>query len=406
MTQSISFIHAADLHLDSPFKGLTNIPSKLFQDVRESTFTALDNLVQIAILKQVDFVLFVGDLFDNEKQSLKAQVKLRTACETLQANEIDVFLSYGNHDHVLGNPYRLPFPDNVHIFSSEHVEQLIYEKDHEKRAAIYGFSYHERAVRMNKTEEYDKQDDQIPFHIATLHGSLHGNQTHDPYAPFTLKELQNKPFDYWALGHIHERAELSHHPPIIYPGNIQGRHRNETGEKGCYYVQMTETDTSYDFIPLQSIQFIEQRIDISACATIHDLESTIQSAIPRSKHKQLLRITLYSEHNQTVDVKDEEMMQELIDIINESLMEEKYWQFIYTYKLEVRQPTTIAVEEKFVEEIERALDTTDVNQTLADLYRHPIARKFVNKLDHEEIKQAAHNLLLYELLQTEERDEQ
>src|SRR5690625_1055480 len=121
MTDSITFIHAADLHLDSPFKGLRKLPAAIFNDVKQSTFSALDQLVHHAILKQVDFILLVGDLFDNEKQSLKAQIHLRTAFERLQEHNIDVFLSYGNHDYILGNPHRVRYPENVHIFQEETV---------------------------------------------------------------------------------------------------------------------------------------------------------------------------------------------------------------------------------------------------------------------------------------------
>src|SRR5690625_2207853 len=162
MTDSISFIHAADLHLDSPFKGLTDIPEAIFQDVRESTFSALDQLVQTAVLKQVDFILLVGDLFDNDKQSLKAQVQLRKAFQTLEKHHIDVYLSYGNHDYLLGNPYRLTFPENVHIFSGEEVSHYVYQKNGIDIAAIYGFSYHQRAVQMNKTAEYQIEKHDIP----------------------------------------------------------------------------------------------------------------------------------------------------------------------------------------------------------------------------------------------------
>src|SRR5699024_4871062 len=172
----------------------------------------------------------------------------------------------------LGNPYRLTFPENVHIFSEEEVSYYVYQKNGIDIAAIYGFSYHQRAVQTNKTEEYHIENHDIPFHIATLHGALHGNQEHDPYAPFTLQQLQAKPFDYWALGHIHERAELATNPPIIYSGNIQGRHRNESGERGCYYVKMTPTDTFYDFVPLQTIQFVQHRLDVSDCVTMDEIE--------------------------------------------------------------------------------------------------------------------------------------
>src|SRR5699024_1847764 len=116
------------------------------------------------------------------------------------------------------------------------------------------------------------QDEKIPFHIAMLHGAVHGNKGHDPYAPFNLNDLKKKPFDYWALGHIHKREQLSDSPPIIYPGNIQGRHRNETSEKGCYYVQLSHTSTELEFVPLQSILFEEITVDVSTCKTIYDIE--------------------------------------------------------------------------------------------------------------------------------------
>src|SRR5699024_11348764 len=89
MTQGISFLHAADLHLDSPFTGLAQVPELLFNDIRKSTFVALDNLIQAAIDKNVDFVLITGDLFDNEKQSLKAQIRLRDAFLKLEEYCID-----------------------------------------------------------------------------------------------------------------------------------------------------------------------------------------------------------------------------------------------------------------------------------------------------------------------------
>src|SRR5699024_10594589 len=133
-----------------------------------------------------------------------------------------------------------------------------------------------------------------PYHIATLHGSVHGNTTHDPYAPFSLPNLQTKPFDYWALGHIHERAELATTPPIIYPGNTQRRHRNEQGEKGCYIVEMTPTNTLYNFIPLQSMQFIEHHLDVTHSKTIHDLEQFILSNMIKTNEKQLIHLTLAS----------------------------------------------------------------------------------------------------------------
>src|SRR5699024_10704900 len=136
--------------LDSPFKGLKKLPTTIFNDVKQSTFSVLDQLVHHAILKNVDFILLVGDLFDNEKQNLKAQSHFGTAFERLHEHNIDVYLSYGNHDYIIGNPYRVRFPENVHIFQEETVTHFTYKKNTNALAQIYGFSYHNRAVQMNK----------------------------------------------------------------------------------------------------------------------------------------------------------------------------------------------------------------------------------------------------------------
>ena len=404
MRPSISFIHAADLHLDSPFKGLTDLPADIFKDVRESTFRALDQLVHTAITKQVDFILLVGDLFDNEKQSLKAQVELRGAFQTLQHHQIDVFLSYGNHDFVLGNQYQFTFPENVHIFPSERVTHFIYEKNTEKLAAIYGFSYHQRAVEQNKTSEYNIVSKQIPFHIATLHGSLNGNQEHDPYAPFTLQQLEERNFDYWALGHIHQRAVLAENPPIIYPGNTQGRHRKETGEKGCYYVEMTPTETHYEFISVESIQFSKCCLDISECSTVDQLEEILFTIHEQTNVKKLIHLTLNSKEIQLHAFNEDGIIQELIDIVNETMMDQTYWQYIYTYRIETTEHKAITVEESFLHEINNALEEMDTTRILADLYQHPGARKYLDEENTNTLKEAARQLLLYDLLQMEESD--
>lgn len=404
MTDSITFIHAADLHLDSPFKGLTKLPSAIFNDIKQSTFSALDQLIHHAIFKKVDFILLVGDLFDNEKQSLKAQIHLRSAFEQLQEHEIDVFLSYGNHDYILGNPYRVRYPENVHIFQEESVTHFTYRKATVPIAQIYGFSYHNRAVQMNKTSEYEIENEQIPFHIATLHGSVHGNTSHDPYAPFSLTELQTKPFDYWALGHIHQRAELSITPPIIYPGNTQGRHRNEQGEKGCYIVEMTSTNTSIDFIPLQSMQFIEYNIDVTHCKNIHDLEQIILSNIVSTNEKQLIHLILTSATNELRSFQSEGIITELVDWINDVQSNQSNWQYIYAYDIDIKLKADVSLEDDFVTEIENTLETIDTKTVLADLFHHPVARKYVNPEADYTLRKAAKDLLFEELAQTKERD--
>ncbi|MFC4024531.1 exonuclease SbcCD subunit D [Oceanobacillus longus] len=404
MRKQISFIHAADLHLDSPFKGLINAPDNVFREIRESTFQALDHLIDAAIERKVDFVLIVGDLFDNEKQSLKAQIRLRKAFERLQQYKINVYLSYGNHDFINGNIHPVTYSENVFIFPNEKVSQFTFESGGQKMAQIYGFSYENRAVVERKVEEYNISSEAIPFHIAMLHGSILSNTEHDVYAPFQLNDMGKKDFDYWALGHIHKREILRQSPPIVYPGNIQGRNRKETDEKGCYHVILDEQGSELSFIPLQAIQFKALTIDVSACEQIHELEKHILKTLIDTDYPQLLDVTLKSDQIRLKEWENEKRIEDVIELVNESIVVKQNWSFIFRVSVDVNQQISdeeAAKGNHFIGELTRHFEKVSIHSYTKELFQHKQARKYLNRLSDEEemeIKEEAKQLLINELL--------
>ncbi|PAV29307.1 DNA repair exonuclease [Virgibacillus profundi] len=407
MENQISFIHAADLHLDSPFKGLANLPEHIFQDIRESTFTALDRLVKTAIAKKVDFVLISGDLFDNEKQSLKAQIRLRHAFESLKEYHINVYLSYGNHDYIKGNIHPVTYPDNVFIFPDEKISQFTYITDEKQMAAIYGFSYENRAVLANKALEYQITEHHIPFHIALLHGSIASNTQHDVYAPFQLSDLVNRNFDYWALGHIHQREILKEDPPVVYPGNIQGRNRKEIGEKGCYHVILSEINTEMTFIPLQAIQFQTITIDVSACLEVHQIELKIEAVLKGQQSQiqpQLIQLTLVSDSPTLKQWDRESYLEDIIELVNESFIHHENWSYIFKYTIQMKNSSldqSIYKGEHFIGELAQHFEQASIQPFIKELYHQKQVRKYIDPLTKEEeqtIKQEAQQMLLAELL--------
>lgn len=399
MTDGITFIHAADLHLDSPFKGFSDVPEQVFQTMRESTFLAFNQLIESAIKLRVNFVLLVGDLFDENKQSLKAQLHLREGFIRLQQHDIDVFLSYGNHDYLNGNTYPIQYPDNVHIFESDEVRSLPFIKDNKHMANVYGFSYVNQDVRENKALQYKISDEEVPYHIALLHGTLHGNQEHDPYAPFRLEDLGREAFDYWALGHIHKGQIVQTNPPVIYPGNIQGRHRKESGLKGCYYVSLDGMERKYEFLPLQQVEIKEIEIDITSYETIAKIKEIIMEEVHQEPvQRQLIYLTFLSNEEQVDKLGLSDRLEELIDLINETLLEQVYWQYIYEYKLKVIGEASIKVDSYFMEEINRAMQGIDLKEALETLYRHPQAKKQLNLADEAEIIERAFRYLTDEMV--------
>ncbi|AUJ25708.1 metallophosphoesterase family protein [Virgibacillus dokdonensis] len=405
MSEEITFIHAADLHLDSPFKGLASAPEAIFQEIRKSTFTALEHLVHKAIRYQVDFILLVGDLFDNEQQSLQAQIRLKRAFETLQQYNITVFLSYGNHDHVEGNPRFVPYPNNVIEFSNETVSSYTYVKNGEPVAEIYGFSYEKRAVLDNKVAEYEIKNPAVAFHIAMLHGSVQSNTEHDTYAPFKISDLTEIDMDYWALGHIHQRQIVKQTPPIIYPGNIQGRHRKETGEKGCYHVRLTKNEAQLEFLPLQAIQIKHASVDITACDTVFDMESVLLATLKEmtAVTPQLIDVQLESKYEHIYEWERDGHIEDVIDVVNETLQQFHPWSYIFHFTIygQTNIDETLYYGNHFIGEMLREAEKQPVQPLLTDLYKQQQARKFLPSLTEEEqqtIKTAAKQLLVHELL--------
>ncbi|HLS67475.1 MAG TPA: DNA repair exonuclease [Pseudogracilibacillus sp.] len=402
LNDSLTFLHAADVHLDSPFRGLTSLPEAIYDEVKNSTFTTLDHLVHVAIEKNVDFILFVGDVFDEANRSIRAQMKFKEACEKLHAHHIFVYVSYGNHDYTDGTDDVIVYPNNVFVFPPGKVTSTTFVKNGIELANIYGFSYEKRAVTENKVSEYVMIDRDIPYHIATLHGALNEQTDHASYAPFQLSELRATPFHYWALGHVHERTVLSVDPPIVYPGNMQGRHRKERGERGCYYVHMSKEKTTTQFIPLQAVTFEEVAVDVTECASIFDVERAVQREIVPLREKTLLSLTLRNNGTNRFSFTDE-TIKELLDVVNERLIEQEEWIYIYRYDVYEKQKERVLSDDTFYAELETTFAQLSLEEIVQDVTTHEIGRKFLTNLATEdELIERARSYLLNELGRHEE----
>ncbi|EAC4170876.1 exonuclease SbcCD subunit D [Listeria monocytogenes] len=326
--KEIQFLHMADLHLDSPFIGLSTLPQPLFSAIQESTFQSLERITTVAIKEAVDFVLIAGDIYDSEDQSVRAQARFAKEMKRLEAANIPVFMIHGNHDFIEKHKEKLALPSNVHVFS-EQVEVMSHKTATGVSVNIYGFSYNERHIRSSRVGEYKIQGD-ADFHIALLHGSeVSSSEEHDVYAPFRVQEISKKGFDYWALGHIHKRQLLAESPSIYYPGNIQGRNRKESGEKGASIITLSEASTTIDFIGTSPIIWEEAVITLPENSEINafyrETTKLLESYQGRS-HSYFLHIIVKMESKQKIDTNDWlQMLQEEVEITDNT--------FVWVHKL-------------------------------------------------------------------------
>ena len=136
----IKFIHTADLHLDTPFKGLSNWNSELAGKLKNATFAAFRNIVDLCLREHVDFLLISGDTFDSENRSLAAQLKFVSELKRLSDNGVRVYFICGNHDPLNAWLEDLQMPENVFRFNAEEVENFTFPKNGRSIADIYGIS--------------------------------------------------------------------------------------------------------------------------------------------------------------------------------------------------------------------------------------------------------------------------
>ncbi|AMV40648.1 exonuclease SbcCD subunit D [Planctomyces sp. SH-PL62] len=225
----MKFVHAADLHIDSPLRGLEHYEGAPVERVRLATRAALTNLVRVCIEEEASFLVVAGDLFDGDWNDFNTALFAAAQMRALRNHGVRVFVIRGNHDSRDEMSYRVPWPDNFHMLDYREPETVVLE---DLGVAIHGMSFPRRELTENLVPRYPKPIKGL-MNIGLLHTNATGSLDHDSYAPCSVGELAAKGYDYWGLGHIHKREVLHEGPHVVYPGNTQGRHVRETGDKGC-----------------------------------------------------------------------------------------------------------------------------------------------------------------------------
>ncbi len=254
------FIHAADLHLDSPLTGLRERAGSRAEDLAGATQRAFREMIQFAIDEEVNLVLIAGDIFDGDWSDYKSGLEFIAGLALLDKVGIRVAMIRGNHDAASKMSRRLKWPKNTFEFGSRVPETHVIE---ELGVAIHGQSFPNGAVPQNLAQNYPAARGDL-FNIGLLHTSANGTNAHQTYAPCSITDLTAKGYDYWALGHVHTRSTLCESPLIVFPGNLQGRHINEPGARGFMLITVEANRVQENrFVPIDVLRWQHIEVDLS-----------------------------------------------------------------------------------------------------------------------------------------------
>lgn len=313
----MKFIHLADAHLDSPFLGLSFLPSAQKQAILQAANQSLAKIVQLALNQQVDLVLIAGDTFNSVHPSPASQLFFSKQIKLLTDAKIQTVMVFGNHDHL--DPADLlvqPSPYFHLLGAGQAIEQLHLATKTGFHYSVAGFSYLQNHIQTDLAAKLPEKAGQ-EFAFGLFHaGEATGHPQADVYAPFTKADLLKLNYNYFALGHIHHRQIVLQHPLAVYPGNIQGRQSNELGAKGCYLGIVDEQT---------------QAIDLQFVSTSQPVWQEVRIKLTKPISKQALTKTLATKINANLQVQTYvclviENSQYLSDSEVELLQDTDYWQ--------------------------------------------------------------------------------
>lgn len=376
MSRNIRFIHCSDLHLEAPFKGIHLENEVIWKILEGSTFHSFEKVVQTAITQEVDFVLIAGDLYNSSNKSVRAQLFFLHQMKLLADHHIPCLFVHGNHDPIDSWVVKSELPSAIFQFPPYVFCKSLYRTHEEKPFVnIIGYSYPKRDVQKNIAQDiaqHSRSLDQDTFNIGLLHCNVGGDPSTENYAPCSLQDLLQSNIHYWALGHVHTRKVLHEsQPAVIYPGNTQGLHINESQKKGFYLVDVHDQEVDYRWIETSSFLWFQPTLQV-ADSTIDSISEDIIQAMIESAQSLpgIFRFTLEGRTSLHNILQKE--IHEIEDSIRENLEQENC--YLESINLQTKPDIDIEAIKKrkdfnslFAHKAEELLGSEDISAKIATL---------------------------------------
>ncbi len=290
----MKFVHMADMHFDTSFTTLTNKAN--LGDVRRlDQRRAFNKVINYIKENKIPYLFIAGDFYEHEYIRLSTIEYINKLF--MEIPETRIFITPGNHDPYLKDSFYNKFcwNENVHIFDSK--LSVVEQED----VDIYGYGFNDFYYTNHELENF-KIKNPNKLNILITHGTLNASETLEKeYNPISEKMIEDKGFDYVALGHIHKIDYNSkENQKIVYPGSTVSLGFDELGQHGIIVGDVEKEQLNLQFIPVDDKEFVIKDIDITEVLDLDELASIIND-IQISEDK-YYKISLIGRRNFEIDL--------------------------------------------------------------------------------------------------------
>jgi DNA repair protein SbcD/Mre11 len=257
MLRALRLVHVADCHLDAPSRSMTRT---VRERVEESARVALQRAVTLAIDEQADALLLAGDLFDRDLVRLGTEMWLPEVLGEAVNAGVTVISVTGNHDPgvTATAAERIAWPAKRFFVVRRRAPQVISvtRRDGSVAGVVVAAGHEVAREQENLVAGFPRDPAPGVPTAGLVHAQVHGYEgIHDRYAPCLTRDLDRAGYGYWALGHVHQRVQVSGMPLAWYAGCLHGRDFGESGAKGALVVEVTPSGAEAEFFPLAPVRW-------------------------------------------------------------------------------------------------------------------------------------------------------
>jgi|GEM_PF-3000299 len=232
----IRLAHLSDLHIGARLTIGPGYAGAADVDPVEDPYRSLSAAFSRVLTGGYDAVLLAGDMFDRSADAGRPVTVFQSFLDALHQSGVPAVVISGNHDAETRLEASVALPPSATWLPADAAGTVVLDG---LGLAVHGRSIDDPSEGRDLAASYPVAIRGLA-NVGLLHTSLGGDLSRRECAPTSVELLERAGYDYWALGHVHQRHAFGERGNVVYCGSPFGRRPTEHGGHGFAEVTLGE----------------------------------------------------------------------------------------------------------------------------------------------------------------------